>query len=149
MDIYTATADFHLPVEGTFVPAGTTVAKYGSQVITVIGAVQYTNCALYKWVGSPNSLLYLAFSGTAPDPSGGSVLAGSASIVFGNDFVAVADPFGFVPTSIVVTVIKPSAPNDNLFATVRNDTITAGGFTADLSAPASAPGYILAYVVSA
>ena len=149
MDIYVCTTNFHLPVEGTFVTAGTTVAKFGSKVATLIGGTQYDDSALYKWIGSPNSLLYLSFVGTIPDPSGGVVVAGAASVTVGNDFVTVVAAFGFVPTSVVVTVIKPSAPNDNLFATVRNDTITAGGFTADLSAPASAPGYILAYIVSA
>jgi len=150
MNLYTATAIFHLPVEGKLVTIGMTVSKYAGSQVTLVDGVQYTDKALYEWVGSTNSLLYLLFTGVLPDPTGSSVDTGSAAIVMGDAFVTVAGAaFGFIPTTVVVTVIKPGAPNDNLFATVRENSITADGFTADLSAPANAVGYILAYVVSA
>ena len=150
MDIYVCTNPFHLPVEGTYVTVGDTVAKFSSKIDTLINGTQYSNSALYNWISSPNSLLYLVYSGTIPDPVSSVVKAGSMPIISGNDFVTVTGAaFSFVPTIIVTTVLKPSSLNDNLFSTVRDDSITADGFTADLSSPASAPGYILAYVAAA
>jgi hypothetical protein len=150
MNTYTAVQEFSLPVEGKLVTIGMSVAKYAGSQVTVVGGVSYTNKALYEWVGSVNSLLYLSFGGVIPDPSSGSVVSGSFAVTSGSDSVVVTGAaFGFVPSMIIVTVIKPSSANDNLFATVRNDSITADGFTADLSAPASVAVYILAYVATA
>jgi len=148
MDIYTATAEFHLPVEGVLVTVGTTIEKFSSKVATLIGSTEYDNDALYKWIGSDNSLLYLSFVSTVPDPVSSVVKAGSAAIASGNNVVVVSDSFGFTPTSVLVTVIKPSDADDNIFATVRNDSISSSGFTVDLSASTSVSGYVLAYIVS-
>jgi hypothetical protein len=149
MDIYTATAEFSLPVEGKLVTVGMVVARFSGRIATLVGGLEYANAALHSWVGSANSLLYLVFGGTIPDPTGDLVKAGSVPVAPGSDFATVAGAaFGFIPSSVVVTVIKPSAPGNNLFATVRANSITADGFVADLSAPAGA-GYVLAYVVSA
>jgi len=151
MDLYIATTAFHLPVEGKLVTVGTTVSKYGGQVATLVDLSLYDDAALYAWVGSPNSLLYMAYVGYLPDPApSGHVLGGTVLVPLGANFVTLAGAaFGFVPDTVAVTVFKPDAAGDNLFATVRAGTVTADGFTADLSAPTSGAGYYLAYVVSA
>ena len=50
------------------------------------------------------------------------------------------------PAQVLVTVRKVSG-GLNLFATVRGDTVTSGGFTADLSAMTDAATYQLDYLV--
>ena len=149
MDIYTAIQDFSLPHQGVLVTVGTTLGKFSSKTSVLVGAVEFNNQALWDWLGSPNSLLYVSFSGTVPEPTGSSVVVGASAVTSGNDFVTVSGAaFGFVPVTVVATVLKPTAAGSNLFATVRSDSITADGFTADLSAPVGAPGYVLAFVVS-
>lgn len=54
---------------------------------------------------------------------------------------------GFVPAQVLVSVRKPAAAGDNLFAAIRGDSITADGFTVDLSAAAPAAGYKLDYLI--
>lgn len=51
-----------------------------------------------------------------------------------------------VPTSVIVSVTKQSGAF-NLYATVREDTITTDGFIVDLSAAAD-PGYSLSWIAS-
>jgi hypothetical protein len=51
-----------------------------------------------------------------------------------------------VPAQVLVTVRKVTG-GMNLFATVRDDSITTGGFTADLSAATDASTYKLDYLV--
>ena len=150
MDLYVCTNSFHLPVEGVDITVGTTVAKFVTKIDTLINGTEYLNAALYQWISSPNSLLYLSYSGTTPDPIGSVVKAGSFAITSGNNFVVVTGAaFGFVPTTIVVSVLKPNGSADNIFATPREGTFTTDGFTSDLSAPVNVSGYVLAYVASA
>jgi hypothetical protein len=52
-----------------------------------------------------------------------------------------------VPSTIVVTISKPAGAF-NLYATVREETITTGGFIVDLSGSADVAGYVLSYVAS-
>jgi hypothetical protein len=51
-----------------------------------------------------------------------------------------------VPAQVLVTVRKVTG-GLNLFATVRSDSITAGGFTVDLSAATDAATYQLDFLV--
>ena len=76
------------------------------------------------------------------------VPAGVQVITPGDSIVTVSgQAWGFLPTSVIVAVLKPSGGFD-IFATVREDTITTDGFIADLSAVAGV-GYSLSYIVSA
>jgi len=53
-------------------------------------------------------------------------------------------PFTAAPT-VGATVAKPSG-GDNIFATVRQDTVSVNGFTAEFDAPIPATGYVLHWV---
>ncbi len=73
---------------------------------------------------------------------------GSAAIGSAADSVTVTGlGLPAVPVQVLVTVRKPSSGGRNLFATVRSDSITTGGFTADLSAVTDAGTYKLDYLV--
>lgn len=73
---------------------------------------------------------------------------GATAIPNGAAYVTVTGAgWGFTPTSIVASVAKP-AGGDNIFATVREDSITSDGFIADLSAPTTTTGYVLSYAVT-
>lgn len=52
----------------------------------------------------------------------------------------------FTPAQVLVSIRKP-AGGDNLWATVRDASISADGFIADLSAPAVGAGYKLDYLL--
>ena len=152
MDIYSVTKEFSAPQLGVHLNVLDTVGKLATRVETLIGATEYPCKAFYDWVGTPDSLNYLAFIGTVPDPvtPGGGGVGGTFPIPDGADEVTVVGgAFGFVPTSVVCIVWKPAPPGSNIFATVRAGTITADGFIADLQGPTPAPGYLLSYVVTA
>ena len=85
-------------------------------------------------------------SGTPPVPGGAA--AGVQAITLGDTTVTVSgQAWSFLPTSVIAVVLKPSG-DFNIYATVREDTITTDGFIADLSAVAGT-GYSLSYIVSA
>lgn len=151
MDVYVATAEFHLPVEGELVTVGETVSKYATSVKTLVGALPYVNLALYQWVGLTDSLHYLAFIGTIPDPvPSGSAIGSRTAIPAGADVVTTVYAFGFVPASVVAIVWKNVLlPGSNIFATVRAGSVTANGFMVDLSGPTPGAGYFLSWVVTA
>ena len=72
---------------------------------------------------------------------------GTVALGSGVDSVAVAGlGLPSVPTQVLVTVRKLTG-GLNLFATVRDDSLTTGGFTADLSAATDAATYKLDYLV--
>jgi len=74
-------------------------------------------------------------------------IAGTQAIAAGADSVAVTGlGLASVPSQVLVTVRKVTG-GANLFASVRGDSITAGGFTADLSAATDASTYTLDYLV--
>jgi hypothetical protein len=74
-------------------------------------------------------------------------LRGTLALGSGVDSVAVTGlGLASVPAQVLVTVRKLTG-GLNLFATVRDDSITAGGFTADLSAATDAATYKLDYLV--
>jgi len=147
MNVYVATAEFHLPVEGVLVSIGDTVSKYSGSVKTLVNALSYDNCALHQWVGSDDSLNYLSFIGSVPDPlTPGSALGGTKTIPMGAEEVAVSYSFGSVPSSVVAIVWK--SDSSNIFATVRLSSVTASGFTVDLSGPTPAAGYVLSWVAT-
>jgi len=149
MDAYVVTTGFSVSYLGENLVVGDTVGKLSSRVSVLVAGTEYGNLAFYDWVGTADSLNYLSLTGVLPDPpapgSGG--VGGTAAIVSGASVVTVAGAaFGFVPSGIAVTVLKPVG-GSNLFATVRSGTVTADGFVADLSAPAPAAGYSLSYWV--
>lgn len=150
MNVYTVTREFAAPQIPDRLEVGDTIGQIVSRGTLLIGGVEYTNHAFYDWVGSADSLNYLLFVGAVPDPGlpgVPNVKGGSVSIGNGDDEVTVTGAaWGFIPSGIAVVVTKPDG-GDNLFATVRSSTITADGFTADLSAPTSDAGYTLFYVV--
>ena len=74
-------------------------------------------------------------------------ISGQVAIPVGATSVAVP-AFGFAPGGVVVSVSKPTAGDDNIFATAEQDTITAGGCTVELSAAPTAAGYILNFVAT-
>jgi len=72
---------------------------------------------------------------------------GTQAIAAGVDSVAVTGlGLPSVPGQVLVTVRKLTG-GLNLFATVRDDSITTGGFTIDLSAATDAATYKLDYLV--
>ena len=74
-------------------------------------------------------------------------LRGSQAIAPGADSVTVSGlALISVPAQVLVTVRKQTG-GLNLFATVRDDTITTGGFTADLSAATDSANYKLDFLV--
>jgi len=74
-------------------------------------------------------------------------LRGTAAIGSGADSVTVSGlGLASVPAQVLVSVRKVTG-GLNLFATVRGDSITTGGFTVDLSAATDAATYKLDYLV--
>jgi len=70
-------------------------------------------------------------------------IAGTQAIAMGADSVAVTGlGLASAPSQVLVTVRKATG-GANLFATVRGDSITTDGFTADLSAATDAGTYAL------
>jgi len=149
MRVFVVTNEFSNQVLGVRLHVSDTVGKIESRTSVLIDGVQYSNQAFWDWVESVDGEAYLQFVGVVPDPSIPGVLdiqGGSMAITSGNAYVVVSGAgWGFVPTKIAVVVTKPDG-GDNLFATVRESTITASGFTADLSAPASTSGYKLWFI---
>lgn len=155
MKVYIATAGFSLPILSKRVSIGEAVGKLDDRIGTLIGTIgdlvnapEYSNLALYQWVGSDDSLNYLSLFADVDDPTAGSlVFGGSKSIESGDDEVVVTGAgWGFVPSSIVATVVKPTDGDDTIFATIREDTVTADGFSADLSGNTDKAGYKLYYL---
>ena len=73
-------------------------------------------------------------------------LRGTQAIASGVDSVTVSGlALAAVPGQVLVTVRKLTG-GLNLFATVRGDSITTGGFTVDLSAATDAATYKLDYL---
>ena len=73
--------------------------------------------------------------------------AGTQAIAAGADSVTVTGlGLASAPGQVLVTVRKATG-GSNLFASVRGDTITSNGFTADLSAAADAATYALDWLV--
>jgi hypothetical protein len=71
---------------------------------------------------------------------------GTQAIASGVDTVTIsALGLAAIPAQVLVTVRKATG-GLNLFATVRGDSITADGFTADLSAATDAASYQLDYL---
>lgn len=74
-------------------------------------------------------------------------LRGSVAIASGADSVGVTGAgFASAPAQVLVTVRKATG-GLNLFASVRGDSITSGGFTADLSAATDSGSYVLDWLV--
>lgn len=149
MNVYSVIKEFAAPQLGVRLLISDSVGKIGNRTSVVVNSTQYPDKAFWDWVGTADSLNYLLFVGTVPDPSVPGVttiLTGTVPIVSGDDFVVVSAAFGFVPSAVVCMVTKPDG-GDNLFVTPRESTISATGFTVDLSAPASGSGYALVYVV--
>lgn len=152
MDVYSVIKEFSAPQQGEHLNVLDTVGKIASRTSILIGPTEYACKAFWQWIGTPDSLNYLLYIGTVPDPSsgGGGGIGGTFLIPSGADEVTVVGAaFGFVPSSVVCIVWKPSLPGSNIFATVRQATITADGFVADLSGPTPGVGYLLSYVVTA
>jgi hypothetical protein len=148
VNIFVVTKAFDLPMIGVEVAIGNTVSKLSLTVGSYVNATAWADKAFYQWVGSVDSLNYLTFSGVVPDPSSSSAKAGSIGLTAGQDYYTVTGAaFGFAPTCVVVTVAKPNSNESNIFATVRDGTLTADGFTVDFSADIPAAGYKLEYVV--
>jgi hypothetical protein len=148
MRVFVVTNEFSSPVLGIRLHVSDTVGKIESRTSVLIDGVQYSNQAFWDWVESVDGEAYLQFVGIITDPSipgVSNIQGGSMAITSGNNYVNVSASWGFVPTKIAVVVTKPDG-GDNLFATVRESTITASGFAADLSAPASSSGYKLWFI---
>jgi hypothetical protein len=74
-------------------------------------------------------------------------LRGTAAIASGADSVTVSGlGLASVPAQVLVTVRKATG-GSNLFASVRSDSLSTSGFTADLSAATDASTYALDYLV--
>ena len=92
-------------------------------------------------------------AGSVPPVVGAdAVVFGSASISDGYDYVAVTGlGLSGTPAQIIVTIRKPNdssvAADWNIFACVRNDSISTDGFIADLSAEVDNASYKLDYII--
>lgn len=148
MNVYTVILAFDAPQLGLEIALGNTVGKVASRTSAVINSTEYSNEAFWQWIGTADSLRFLAFSGVLPDPpipGSVNIKSGSFNIPAGASEVDVVQAFGFIPTAVVATVGMPDG-GDNFFPTVLASSITAAGFTATLSAPTSGAGYVLYYV---
>ena len=149
MNVYTVTEEFALPGLCLRIYVGDVLGKLEDSIGVVINDTTYVAKSLWNWVGSVDGLNYMTFSGTISDPiSGGSViLGGTVAINNGESVVTLSGlELGFVPSGVLVTTSKPTG-GDNLFATVREDSVTEDGFIVDLSAPADGDAYELSYLV--
>jgi hypothetical protein len=79
---------------------------------------------------------------------GAQLSAGVVSIADGADSVIVSGlSLSATPSVVMLTVHKPGASDQNLWASVRDGTISTAGFTADLSAVTDKSGYKLSYLL--
>ena len=96
MKVYIVTNEFDLTPLNQTLQVGDTIGRLDGTVLTTINSVEYDNDAFYDWIGSADSLNYLSFTGTIPDPPVG----------------------GSVPTTPVVAPATPtSAGNQGTWAT--------------------------------
>jgi hypothetical protein len=151
MLVYSVIKEFCLHLLNQTVEVGDTVGKLESRVGSVVDGTEWDDQAFFDWVGSVNSLEFLQFVGTVPDPPVPGAITeshGTEALLAGQDFFTLTGAaFGFVPTALAVIVVKPSASGDNLFATLRDGTLTADGFTVDLQSNVPGAGYKLSYFV--
>jgi hypothetical protein len=84
------------------------------------------------------------------EPTSDMLKRGTTTIAAAADHIDVAfsPPFSAPPAAVVASIQRPAA-GDQLWAIVRDATVTANGFTADLSAPAPASGYKLSWIACA
>jgi len=150
MDVYTVISEFAAPKQGQRLYVGDTVGKLASRTSVLIGAVEYDCLAFWQWIGTDDSLNYLSFMGTVPDPSGGLITEahGMVALTPSQDYFTLSGAaFGFVPTVMVCVVVKPTDVSDNIFVILRDATLTADGFTVDFSSDIPSAGYKLSYMV--
>ena len=147
MDVYSVIKEFSAPQLGVHVGLTDTVSKLSGRVAAKVNASEYECKAFYDWIGSADSLNYLLYTGTVPDGDW-TVGGGSYGLTAGQDYYQVTGAgFGWVPTAVVCTVGKPGASDSNIFATVRDGSLTVDGFDVDFSADIPGAGYILYFVV--
>jgi major tropism determinant Mtd-like protein len=130
-----------------------------SQKIQIRRGVEAQRASITPDAGEPlfttdNKQLFIGDGATAGGlfVGGGSVagyvqkIRGTQAIGSGADSVTVSGlGLAAVPGQVLVTVRKLTG-GLNLFATVRDDSITTGGFTVDLSAATDAATYKLDYL---
>ena len=127
-----------------------------SQKIQIRRGVEAQRALITPDVGEPlfttdNKQLFIGDGVTAGGlmVGGGYVqkIRGTQAIASGADTVTVSGlAQGSAPAQVLVTIRKATG-GLNLFATVRGDSITADGFTADLSAVTDATTYALDWLV--
>lgn len=74
---------------------------------------------------------------------------GTQAISIATDNVFVVFPASFAPGTLVrvfASVLKPGASGSNIFATVREDSVSVNGFTCDLSGPTPDANHKLAWL---
>jgi len=151
MDVYTVIKEFSAPQISQHLYVGDSVGKLASRVSTLINGTEYDCSALYNWICINDCPDFLTFVGTVPDPDPSGAITeehGMVALTAGQDFFTLAGAaWGFVPTAMVAVVVKPGALDDNLFLTLRDGTLTADGFTVDLSSDVPGAGYKLSYFV--
>lgn len=75
-------------------------------------------------------------------------VGGVGTLTAGVDyFIVTGLGLGSTPAGVMVSVSKPLSTDANIFATLRLDSLTADGFTVDLSAAPPGAGYKLNYLV--
>lgn len=149
MDVYTVTHAFDITMLNMEMSIGDTVGRFSMSVNTLANTTQFPDKAFYGWIGSPDSLNYLSFVGVVPDPSSGGIneAHGIVALPAADSFTLAGAGWMFIPSAIACMVIKPGAPDSNMFATLRDGTLTADGFTVDFQAPIPGAGYKLSYFV--
>jgi hypothetical protein len=151
MNVYTAVVEFAVPVIGKRIHVGDTVGKTESRVACLIDGVEYSNLALFDWIGSDNSLLFVSLTGNVPDPSSGGSSSGigwTQAVSQGASTVTVTGlGLAETPVAVLVTINKPDGNGSNIFATVRQDSVSTDGFVVDLSSAIPGAGYKLAYFI--
>jgi hypothetical protein len=147
MQVYIAIQEFAAPQAGNRIHLGDTVGKITSRTTCMVDGAEFSNLAFFDWIGSVDSASYLVDAGVVPDPPFGGLVTGSTPIPSGVAAVTVAQAFGFLPTTVIVSVTKPDTEGVNIFATVNSDSITQTGFTVDLSGTTPEAGFVLNYFV--
>lgn len=69
MQVYICTKEFDLTTLNVTVTVGQTVSKWDGQILSLVDTVEWPNKAFYDWIGEADSLNYISFVGSIPDPS--------------------------------------------------------------------------------
>lgn len=106
--------------------------------------------------GDPGDVLYIKQDGTPTFLPAADIVqnlsrySGKVPLSVGLDFVSVSNlSLNFIPTKVRASCTKPAMGIDNIYPVVKSNTLSQGGFIADLSAAPTIEGYELHFDLEA